>query len=64
MLSQQLKDLAAELSAVAWAVDGETWKKVRAIRAQLASVADQVHQLEAHFVPRTEPEGGECHVST
>lgn len=58
MLSGQIKDLANSIGVLAGKVDEEVWVHMDGIRSNLRSIADQVKQVEAHFVLReTEAEG-------
>lgn len=51
MLSQDLRNLAISLGELAGNVPEKSWGLVDRIRFNLRSLADQVGQLEAHFVP-------------
>lgn len=59
MLSGQIRDLANGIGALAGTVDEGVWWIMVGIRSNLRSIADQVEQVEAHFViPEREQEGG------
>lgn len=59
MLSNQIKDLADSISALAGTLDRATWEKMDIIRDNLRAIADQVHQVEVHFVQRRVEDGEE-----
>ena len=61
MLSEDLNQLANGISELGGKVDVDAWVHLFIIRSRLRSIAKQVHQLEAHFVPRHDGENGEVH---
>ena len=59
MLSEQINNLANSLGALAGGVEIKEWETLCGLRSNLRSLAEQVHQLEVHFVPAETEKGGE-----
>lgn len=51
MLSDEINKQANGISEMGGTVDGEAWAHLVIVRSNLRSIAMQVAQLEAHFMP-------------